>query len=408
MADAAVAVGRFGLYGGQYVPETVMPALRELEAAFAAAWADPVFHREFEELLRVYVGRPTPLWPALRLAERLGTRARIYLKREDLCHTGAHKINNAVGQALLCRRMGKRRVIAETGAGQHGVATATVAALFGLECRVYMGAEDMERQALNVFRMRLLGTEVAAVDIGGRTLKDALNEAIRDWVTTVETTHYVLGTAAGMHPYPIMVRAFQSVIGEEARRQVLEVAGRLPNALVACVGGGSNAIGLFAPFLEDAGVDMYGVEAAGRGLETGLHAATLNAGRPGVLHGSLSYVLQDGDGQVRDAYSVSAGLDYPGVGPEHSHLKDSGRATYLACTDAQALEGMRLLATTEGIIPALESAHAIAALPEVVGRLPADAVVVVSLSGRGDKDMPQVARLLEGAAVEGGPSGTGG
>ena len=398
MADAAAAMGRFGPYGGQYVPETVMPALHELEAAFAAAWADPAFHAEFEELLRVYVGRPTSLWPARRLAERLGTRARIYLKREDLCHTGAHKINNAVGQALLCRRMGKRRVIAETGAGQHGVATATVAALFGLECRVYMGSEDMERQALNVFRMRLLGTEVAAVDTGGRTLKDALNEAIRDWVTTVETTHYVLGTAAGMHPYPIMVRAFQSVIGREARRQVLEVEGRLPDALVACVGGGSNAIGLFAPFLEDAGVGMYGVEAAGRGLETGLHAATLNAGRPGVLHGSLSYVLQDGDGQVRDAYSVSAGLDYPGVGPEHSHLKDSGRATYLACTDAQALEGMRLLATTEGIIPALESAHAIAALPEVVGRLPEEAIVVVSLSGRGDKDMPQVARIMEQGA----------
>ena len=388
--------GRFGPYGGQYVPETVMPALRELEAAFDDAWRDPAFQTEFAELLRVYVGRPTPLWPAERLSAHLGGRVRIYLKREDLCHTGAHKINNAVGQALLCRRMGKRRVIAETGAGQHGVATATVAALFGLDCRVYMGSADMERQALNVFRMRLLGTEVAAVDTGGRTLKDALNEAIRDWVTTVETTHYVLGTAAGMHPYPVMVRSFQSVIGQEARRQILDVEGRLPDALVACVGGGSNAIGLFAPFLEDASVAMVGVEAAGRGLETGLHAATLNAGRPGVLHGSLSYVLQDSDGQVQEAHSVSAGLDYPGVGPEHSYLKDSGRASYLACTDDEALAAMRLLATTEGIIPALESAHAIAALPAVVERLPQGAVVVVSLSGRGDKDMPQVSRILGG------------
>ena len=391
---AEVRTGRFGAYGGQYVPETVMPALRELEAAFDQAWADPGFRAEFAQLLRVYVGRPTPLWPAERLSAHLGGRVRIYLKREDLCHTGAHKINNAVGQALLCRRMGKRRVIAETGAGQHGVATATVAALFGLECRVYMGSADMERQALNVFRMRLLGTEVARVDTGGRTLKDALNEAIRDWVTTVESTHYVLGTAAGMHPYPLMVRTFQSVIGQEARQQILEREGRLPDALVACVGGGSNAIGLFAPFLDDATVALYGVEAAGRGLETGLHAATLNAGRPGVLHGSLSYVLQDSDGQVQDAYSVSAGLDYPGVGPEHSHLKDSGRATYLACTDGQALDAMRLLATTEGIIPALESAHAIAALPEIAQRLPEGAVVVVSLSGRGDKDMPQVSRLF--------------
>ena len=391
---AEVRTGRFGPYGGQYVPETVMPALRELETAFDQAWGDPGFRTEFAQLLRVYVGRPTPLWPAERLSAALGGRVRVYLKREDLCHTGAHKINNAVGQALLCLRMGKRRVIAETGAGQHGVATATVAALFGLECRVYMGSADMERQALNVFRMRLLGTEVSAVDTGGHTLKDALNEAIRDWVTTVEHTHYVLGTAAGMHPYPLMVRTFQSVIGQEARAQVLESEGRLPDALVACVGGGSNAIGLFAPFLDDAEVALYGVEAAGRGLDTGLHAATLNAGRPGVLHGSLSYVLQDEDGQVQNAHSVSAGLDYPGVGPEHSHLKDSGRATYLACTDAQALDAMRLLATAEGIIPALESAHAIAALPEVAERLPDGAVVIVSLSGRGDKDMPQVSRIL--------------
>ena len=399
MADAAAAMGRFGPYGGQYVPETVMPALHELEAAFAAAWADPAFHAEFEELLRVYVGRPTSLWPARRLAERLGTRARIYLKREDLCHTGAHKINNAVGQALLCRRMGKRRVIAETGAGQHGVATATVAALFGLECRVYMGAEDMERQALNVFRMRLLGTEVVPVTAGGRVLKDALNEAIRDWVTNVETTHYILGTAAGMHPYPWLVREFQAVIGREARRQVLAAEGRLPDAAVACVGGGSNAIGLFAPFLGDAGVRLFGVEAAGRGLASGFHAASLTAGRPGVLHGSLSYVLQDGDGQVQNAHSISAGLDYPGVGPEHSHLKDTGRATYLTCTDAEAVDAMRLLSEAEGIIPALESAHAVGALGRILADLPRGAVVIVSVSGRGDKDMPQVARLLGGDPV---------
>ena len=371
-----------------------MPALRELEEAFGVAWADPDFHREFDRLLHLYVGRPIPLWPARQLSGHLGRDLRVYLKREDLCHTGAHKINNAVGQGLLCLRMGKRRVIAETGAGQHGVATATVAALLKLDCRVYMGEEDMERQALNVFRMRLLGTEVVPVTAGTRTLKDALNEAIRDWVTNVETTHYVLGTAAGMHPYPWMVREFQSVIGREARQQVLEAEGRLPDALVACVGGGSNAIGLFAPFLEDAGVALFGVEAAGRGLETGAHAASLSAGSPGVLHGSLSYVLQDEDGQIRNAYSISAGLDYPGVGPEHSHLRDSGRATYLTCTDAAALEGMRLLARTEGIIPALESAHAIGALPEVAARLEPGAVVVVSVSGRGDKDMPQVARLL--------------
>jgi tryptophan synthase beta chain len=388
------ALGRFGRYGGQYVPETVMPALAELEAAFTSALADPEFQAELDRLLRQYVGRPTPLWRADRLAARLGRGVRIYLKREDLCHTGAHKINNALGQAMLCRRMGKRRVIAETGAGQHGVATATAAALFGLSCRVYMGTEDMERQALNVFRMRLLGTEVVGVTAGTATLKDALNEAIRDWVTHVETTHYILGTAAGMHPYPWLVREFQSVIGREARAQVLEAEGRLPDAAVACVGGGSNAIGLFAPFIPDAGVRLFGVEAAGRGLDTGLHAASLTAGRPGVLHGSLSYVLQDEDGQVRNAHSISAGLDYPGVGPEHSQLKDSGRATYLTCTDAQSLEGMRLLAETEGIIPALESAHALGALGEIVADLPEGAVVVICVSGRGDKDMPQVARLL--------------
>ncbi len=390
------ALGRFGSYGGQYVPETVMPALRELEDAFAAALADPAFHGELNGLLRDYVGRPTPLWHASRLSSRLPQGVRVYLKREDLCHTGAHKINNALGQALLCRRMGKTRVIAETGAGQHGVATATAAALFGLSCRVYMGRQDMERQALNVFRMRLLGTEVVQVDAGTATLKDALGEAIRDWVASVETTHYILGTAAGMHPYPWMVRELQAVIGREARAQVLEAERRLPEAAVACVGGGSNAIGLFAPFIPDAGVRLFGVEAAGHGLHTGMHAASLTAGRPGVLHGSLSYVLQVADGQVLNAHSISAGLDYPGVGPEHSALKDTGRATYLACTDAQALEGMRLLAETEGIIPALESAHAVGALPEICAGLPEGAVVVVCVSGRGDKDMPQVARIMGG------------
>jgi len=391
------ALGRFGPYGGQYVPETVMPALQELEAAFVAALDDPAYHDELGRLLADYVGRPTPLWFAARLSARLGRGVRCYLKREDLCHTGAHKINNALGQALLCQRMGKTRVIAETGAGQHGVATATAAALLGFSCRVYMGGADMERQALNVFRMRLLGTEVVRVDAGTATLKDALNEAIRDWVTNVETTHYILGTAAGMHPYPWMVRELQAVIGREARAQILKAEGRLPDAAVACVGGGSNAIGLFAPFIGDAGVRLFGVEAAGFGLHTGMHAASLTAGRPGVLHGSLSYVLQDGDGQVLNAHSISAGLDYPGVGPEHSHLRDSGRATYLACTDQEALAGMRLLAETEGIIPALESAHAVAALPEVCAGLPDGAIVVVCVSGRGDKDMEQVSRILQGA-----------
>ena len=388
------AQGRFGSYGGQYVPETLMPALEELEAAFRSAIADPVFLASFEGLLASYVGRPTPLTPAARLAARIGGGVRIYLKREDLCHTGAHKINNALGQALLARRMGKSRVIAETGAGQHGVATATVAALFGQRCRVYMGEEDMRRQELNVFRMQLLGAEVTAVRAGSRTLKDALNEAIRDWVTNVETTHYILGTAAGPHPYPWVVRAFQAVIGTEARDQLARVEGRLPDAAVACIGGGSNAIGLFAPFIPAASVQLYGVEAAGLGLESGQHAASLTAGRPGVLHGALSYLLQDEDGQVRPAHSISAGLDYPGVGPEHSQLRDSGRAVYLTCTDAEALDGMRLLAETEGIIPALETAHAIAALPRICAGLRAGAVVLVSLSGRGDKDMAQVSQRL--------------
>lgn len=396
----AEAPGRFGVYGGQFVPETLMPALEELESAFGAAMADSAFVGAFEGLLDSYVGRPTPLYWAARLSERVGLR--IYLKREDLCHTGAHKINNALGQALLARRMGKRRLIAETGAGQHGVATATAAALLGLSCRVYMGEEDMERQALNVFRMRLLGAEVTKVSSGSRTLKDAMNQAIRDWVTTVEHTHYVIGSVAGPHPYPRIVRQLQSVIGREARTQILRAEGRSPEALVACVGGGSNAIGLFAEWIDRGevagpgrdGVRLFGVEAAGHGLETGLHAATLTAGRPGVLHGSFSYVLQDEDGQVQTAHSISAGLDYPGVGPEHSHLRDTGQATYLTATDDQALGGMRLLAETEGIIPALESAHAIAALPTVRQRLGDQALVILCLSGRGDKDMAQVASRL--------------
>lgn len=390
------ATGRFGNFGGRFVPESLVPACQELEAHFRAAWADPAFRKRYEDVLRDYAGRPSPVTVCENLSSALGVK--VLLKREDLNHTGSHKINNVVGQGLLALRMGKKRLVAETGAGQHGVATATVAALFGQRCRVYMGAEDMHRQELNVFRMRLLGAEVTAVHAGSRTLKDALNEAIRDWVTNVETTHYILGTAAGPHPYPWLVRAFQAVIGTEARDQLARVEGRLPDAAVACIGGGSNAIGLFAPFIPEASVRLYGVEAAGLGLESGAHAASLTAGRPGVLHGALSYLLQDEDGQVRPAHSISAGLDYPGVGPEHSQLRDSGRAVYLTCTDAEALDGMRLLAETEGIIPALETAHAIAALPRVCSDLRPGAVVVVSLSGRGDKDMAQVAERL-GAAT---------
>jgi tryptophan synthase beta chain len=384
--------GRFGAYGGRYVPETLMPAVAELEEAFAAAWADPAFRAELDELLRVYVGRPTPLTPARRLGERVG--AAVYLKREDLCHTGAHKINNALGQVLLARRMGKRRIIAETGAGQHGVATATAAALFGLPCEVYMGTEDMRRQALNVFRMRLLGAEVRPVDAGSGTLKDATSEAIRDWVTNVEDTHYVIGSVVGPHPYPFLVRELQSVIGREARAQVLQAAGRLPDVAMACVGGGSNAIGLFAGFVDDPTVALVGVEAAGHGLSSGKHAASLSAGRPGVLHGSYSYLLQDEDGQVEIAHSISAGLDYPGVGPEHAALKDAGRAEYVSATDEDALAAMKLLAETEGIIPALESAHAVAALEEVVADRAPGALVVICISGRGDKDMETVAAHL--------------
>ena len=397
-ADATDALpdarGRFGEFGGKYVPETLMPALAELEAAFEAARHDDAFRAELDGLLHSYAGRPTPLTPAPRLAERLaGADApRLYLKREDLTHTGAHKINAALGQALLARRMGKRRIVAETGAGQHGVATATVCALFGLECVVYMGAEDVRRQSLNVFRMKLLGAEVRTVDAGSRTLKDAINEAIRDWVTNVRTTHYLLGSAVGPHPYPLMVREFQSVIGEEAREQVLAAEGRLPAVAVACVGGGSNAIGLFHAFLDDP-VRLVGVEAAGEGLDR-RHAATLSAGRPGVLHGARSYLLQDEGGQVLEAHSISAGLDYPGVGPEHSWLMESGRAEYVSVTDEQALAGFRLLCETEGIIPALEPAHAIAHLTTLLPTLGADDVVLLNLSGRGDKDMNTVAEAL--------------
>ncbi len=387
-----VASGRFGKYGGRFVPETLIPALDQLEQEYTRCKDDPQFQEELGRYLRSYCGRPTPLYFAQRLTEQLGG-GRIYLKREDLLHTGAHKINNTMGQVLLAWRMGKKRIIAETGAGQHGVATATAAAMFGLECDVYMGSEDMERQELNVFRMRLLGARVLPVDTGSRTLKDAINEALRDWVTNVRTTFYVIGSVVGPHPYPSMVRDFQSVIGREARAQIREQTGRLPDYLVACVGGGSNAMGLFHPFLDDRDVRMVGVEAGGLGLATGQHAATLVAGTPGVLHGALSYLLQDGAGQVRSTHSVSAGLDYPGVGPEHSYFKDTGRATYVAVSDHEALEGFHLLAHTEGIIPALEPAHAIAYLRALAPTLDRDRIVVVGLSGRGDKDVQHVSKI---------------
>ncbi|MBI4729346.1 MAG: tryptophan synthase subunit beta [Acidobacteria bacterium] len=372
-----------------------MGALEELERAFTDAQADADFRAELERLLRLYVGRPTPLWCARGLSERLGGSA-VYLKREDLAHTGAHKINNTIGQCLLARRMGKRRVIAETGAGQHGVATATAAALFGQECVVYMGEEDTHRQALNVFRMEQLGATVVPVTSGSRTLKDAVNEALRDWVTNVETTHYALGSVVGPHPFPLIVREFQKVIGEEARAQILEAEGRLPGAVVACVGGGSNAIGIFHAFVEDEGVRLVGVEAAGRGIETGLHSATLSAGSPGVLHGTLSMLIQDADGQIRPTHSVSAGLDYPGVGPEHAYLRETGRATYESATDEEALAAFGLLARTEGILPALESAHAIAWVARASPSLPGDSAIVINLSGRGDKDVETVRAILAG------------
>jgi tryptophan synthase beta chain len=383
---------RFGLFGGRYVPETLIPALDEIEDALDSALADAGFLTEFGSLLKSYVGRPSALSSVPRFSELVGTP--VYLKREDLNHTGAHKINNSLGQALLARRMGKRRIIAETGAGQHGVATATVCARFGLQCVVYMGEEDMRRQALNVFRMRLLGAEVVPVTSGTRTLKDAASEAIRDWVTNVTDSHYIIGSVIGPAPYPRMVREFQSVIGRESRQQMLEAAGRLPATIVACVGGGSNAMGIFHPFVADAEVELIGVEAAGEGLQTGRHSASLAKGRPGVLHGSMSYLLQDERGQVHPAHSISAGLDYPGVGPEHSYLKETGRATYVAVTDDEALRGFETLSKLEGIIPALETAHAVAWVAAQRGRWSGDAPVLICLSGRGDKDVAQVSEIL--------------
>ena len=384
--------GRFNQYGGRFVPETLMAALQQLEDAYLSAKRDPSFGDELGYMLAHYAGRPTPLYFAESLTRQSGG-ARIYLKREDLAHTGAHKINNALGQALVAKRLGKNRIIAETGAGQHGVATATVCANLGLQCVVYMGEEDMRRQAINVFRMRLLGAEVRTVSSGTRTLKDAINETIRDWVTNVQTTHYLLGSAVGPHPYPMMVRDFQKIIGEEARAQIVDIEGHLPDYAVACVGGGSNAIGLFYPFVHDQHVKLVGVEAAGQGIDSGHHSATLVAGRPGVLHGSFSYLLQDKHGQILETHSISAGLDYPGVGPEHAYLKDTGRAQYVAVNDAQALEGFHLLSRTEGIIPALEPAHAIYYASKLAASMAPSEVIVVGLSGRGDKDIDTVARL---------------
>ncbi|OEU63054.1 MAG: tryptophan synthase subunit beta [Desulfuromonadales bacterium C00003094] len=385
--------GHFGPFGGRYVAETLMPSLEELEQAYREAQNDPTFQQEFEYYLQQYVGRPSPLYFARRLSDHLGG-ARIYLKREDLNHTGAHKVNNTVGQALLARRMGKKKVIAETGAGQHGVATATVAALFGMECEVFMGTEDMRRQSLNVFRMKLLGAKVTGVTSGTATLKDAMNEAIRHWVTRVRDTFYIIGTVAGPHPYPAMVRDFQSVIGRETRSQILQAEGRLPDYAVACIGGGSNAIGLFHPFLGDESVRLLGVEAAGLGVDSGKHAASIGAGRVGVLHGNKTYLLQDEHGQIKHAHSISAGLDYPGVGPEHAHLHEIGRAEYQAITDAEALDAFQVLTKLEGIIPALESAHAIAQVMKLAPTLRRDQLVVVCLSGRGDKDIHTVAEAM--------------
>ena len=385
--------GHFGIFGGRYVAETLMPALLELEKAYRLARRDRAYRRELSGYLAEYAGRETPLYFAARLSAKLGG-AKIYLKREDLCHTGSHKINNALVQALLARRMGKRRIIAETGAGQHGVATATVAALFGIECEVFMGLEDVHRQSLNVFRMKLLGAQVRAVSSGSRTLKDAINEALRDWVTNVQDTYYLVGSTMSAHPYPMMVRDFQAVIGQEARRQILRREGRLPDYLIACVGGGSNAMGLFYPFLDDLAVRLIGVEGGGEGVESGRHAASIGAGQVGVLHGKKTYVLQDELGQIRPAHSISAGLDYPGVGPEHSYLHDTGRAQYVSVTDKEAVAGLQLLTETEGIIPALESAHAVAYAAKLAPQLLRDQVVVVNLSGRGDKDMNTVADYL--------------
>jgi tryptophan synthase beta chain len=391
MPSSTLASGRFGAFGGRYVPETLIPALDDLTVAYAAAQADPAFRAELSTMLATYVGRPSPLSDAPRLSERVG--AQVYLKREDLNHTGAHKINNTVGQVLLARRMGKTRIIAETGAGQHGVATATVCARFGLECVVYMGEEDMRRQSLNVFRMRLMGATVVPVLSGTRTLKDATSEAIRDWVTNVTDTHYIIGSVVGPAPYPRMVRDFQAIIGVEARGQMLERAGRLPKSVVACVGGGSNAMGVFHAFVPDAEVELIGVEAAGEGLDTMRHSASLTRGTPGVLHGALSYLLQDDAGQVHPAHSISAGLDYPGVGPEHSFLKETGRATYVSVRDDDALDAFRLMSRLEGIIPALETAHAVAWMVAERGRWAADDALLLCVSGRGDKDVAQVMEM---------------
>lgn len=392
--DLPTKQGYFGKFGGKFVPEILIPAIEELEEAFDRAWEDPDFQDEFRSLLKEYVGRPTELTFANRLTGHFG-KAKIYLKREDLCHTGAHKINNALGQVLLARRMGKSRIIAETGAGQHGVATATACAKFGIECIVYMGKEDIERQRLNVDRMELLGTEVREVNSGSQTLKDATNEAIRDWVTNVDDTFYVIGSVVGPHPYPKMVRNFQRVIGEETREQIMEAEGRLPDYLVACVGGGSNAIGLFHPFVEEEGIKMYGVEAAGLGADTDQTAATLTVGTPGILHGSLSLLLHDQEGQVQLAHSISAGLDYPGIGPEHAYLHDSKRVTYRAITDDRAMEGVKLLSETEGIIPALETAHAIAYLDDLMPETEPDEILILNCSGRGDKDMGTISKHIQ-------------
>jgi tryptophan synthase beta chain len=387
--------GHFGIFGGRFVAETLMPLILSLQDAYEQAKTDPAFQKEMGDYLTHYVGRPSPLYFAERLTEHLGG-AKIYLKRDELNHTGAHKVNNVLGQILLARRMGKQRIIAETGAGQHGVATATLCARFGLQCVVYMGAVDVERQKPNVFRMKMLGAEVVPVQSGSKTLKDAMNEALRDWVTNVENTFYCIGTVAGPHPYPAMVRDFQSVIGREAREQILEREGRLPNSLIAAIGGGSNAIGLFHPFLDDPGIEIYGVEAAGHGLSSGLHAASLTGGRPGVLHGNRTYLLMDDDGQIKDAHSISAGLDYPGIGPEHSWLHDVGRVTYLSATDDDALDAFQLLSRLEGIIPALEPAHAIAKVMQLAPQKPRDHIMIANLCGRGDKDIFTVAEHLEG------------
>ncbi|MCX5846278.1 MAG: tryptophan synthase subunit beta [Deltaproteobacteria bacterium] len=386
--------GHFGIFGGRYVAETLMPALIELEAAYKASQKDRTFREEFTYYLKEYAGRATPLYHAKRLSEKLGG-ARIYLKREDLNHTGSHKINNTLGQALLARRMGKKRVIAETGAGQHGVAIATVAALFGMECRIFMGEEDIRRQAPNVFRMKILGAEVVPVTSGTATLKDAMNEAMRHWVSRVRDTFYVIGTTAGPHPYPMMVREFQSIIGKETKKQILKKEGRFPDILIACIGGGSNAMGIFYPFKDIPGVEMIGVEAAGKGIMTGRHAASISAGSVGVLHGNKTYLLQDKNGQVHDAYSIAAGLDYPGVGPEHSYFKDTGRVTYVSIEDEEAVQAFILLSKLEGIIPAMESAHAVAYTMKIAPSLDKDKIIIVNLSGRGDKDAETITQRME-------------